>query len=170
MSREDAAAAPGAGEATATASPDTSQPFERSSQVAALLAAFRSTALPHASWNHRAHLAVALVLARELDRPAVLETMRAGIQRYNAAHGVISTPTGGYHETLTRFYMHLVDCYINEVPAADLAEDANRLYLQWGRRDLALEYYTRERLFSEAARADWVEPNLRSLPVPRRPS
>jgi hypothetical protein len=31
-------------------------------------------------------------------------------------------------------------------------------------KDLPLQYYSRERLFSEAARASWLEPDLRPLP------
>ena len=38
--------------------------------------------------------------------------VREGILRLNAAHGVPTTPTRGYHETITRFYMHMVCDYV----------------------------------------------------------
>jgi hypothetical protein len=40
--------------------------------------------------------------------------VRAGIQAVNAAHGVVTTPAGGYHETITRFYMRVICDYVAE--------------------------------------------------------
>ena len=39
---------------------------------------------------------------------AALDHVRDGIRAYNAAPGIVQTPTGGYHETITRFYVWLV--------------------------------------------------------------
>jgi hypothetical protein len=38
--------------------------------------------------------------------------VRNGIQAVNAAHRVVTTPTGGYHETITHFYMRVICDYV----------------------------------------------------------
>jgi hypothetical protein len=81
------------------------QHFGRSEEVERLVARFEDGTLPKAEWTHRAHLAVALWYGTRLPFEEALVAMRDGIQRNNAAHGVVTTPTGGYHETITRFYM-----------------------------------------------------------------
>ena len=90
--------------------------------------------------------------------------MRRGIKRYNAAHGVAATPAGGYHETLTLFWLRRVRAFLeggrNE--ARSLVSLANELAAS-ADKSLPLEHYTRERLFSPEARAAWVEPDLKPL-------
>ena len=91
--------------------------------------------------------------------------MRDGILRLNQAHGVPTTPTRGYHETITRFYMHVVAHHLRVEPAGDdWADRANRLYRRLGARDLPLRHYSEARLKSAEARARWVEPDLRPMP------
>ena len=77
--------------------------FRTADEIKALVRAFEDTSLPRAEWTHRAHLTVALwYLTRHSGREATAR-IRTGIKRYNAAKGVLTTPTGGYHETLTLF-------------------------------------------------------------------
>lgn len=65
--------------------------------------------------------------------------MRIGIHRLNAAHGVVSTPTGGYHETITRAYMHLVGRFVAEDDGDDgWRSRVERLLERLGERDLLL--------------------------------
>jgi hypothetical protein len=92
--------------------------------------------------------------------------MRAGIQAVNAAHGGVTTPTGGYHETITRFYMRVICDYVTESKEeseGDWAMRVNRLLARYGARDLPLRHYTRDRLMSAEARFGWVEPDLRPI-------
>jgi len=90
--------------------------------------------------------------------------VRAGILRLNQAHGVPTTPTRGYHETITRFYMQVVAHHVRIEPAGDWAYRANRLYQRLGARDLPLRHYSQARLGSVEARAGWVEPDLVPMP------
>lgn len=149
---------------TAAAMP-TDRPWASAGEVADLVARFDDGSLPHAEWTHRAHLTVALWHAAHHPPAEALDRMRSGILRLNAAHGVPTTPTRGYHETITRFYMHVVTHYLREHGAAgDWAERANRLVQRLGARDLPLRHYSEARLKSAQARAGWVEPDLRALP------
>ena len=132
-----------------------------------LVHAFESRTLPAAQWTHRAHLTVALWYAVHRPPEAALDAMREGILRLNAAHGVVTTETRGYHETITRAYMRLIGAFVAaESGGPDWDTLAGRMLERLGERDLLLAYYTRERLMSPAARAAWVEPDLRPLPAP----
>jgi hypothetical protein len=127
----------------------TAAPFASDHEVAALATAVEAGVLPRAAWNHRAHLAVALVVARRPSAGDPLAVMRTLIRGYNDAVGIQNTPDAGYHETLTSFYVHVVASHMRQHPQpTSLSADVNRLVDDWGDRDLPLRYYSRERLFS----------------------
>jgi hypothetical protein len=139
--------------------------FETADEVVRLVERFETATLPHAEWTHHAHLTVALWYASHNSPGAALALMRTGILRLNEAHGVVTTPTRGYHETITRFYMHMVGCHVErEGVAGDWAERANRWIQMCGARGLPLRYYSEARLRSAEARAGWIEPDLAPLP------
>lgn len=144
----------------------TAAPFENDAAVAALLDVFHAGTLPRSAWNHRAHLTVALTVARSIPGAGAIDAMRTAILRFNAAVGIESTPDYGYHETLTVFYMAVVTLHIarNPVPVSP-SHDANQLMAEWGRADLPLSHYSHERLFSREARARWLPPDLAPLPL-----
>jgi hypothetical protein len=145
--------------------PASDRPWSSADEVNALVARFEDASLPASAWTHRAHLTVALWYAHHHPPMEALDRMRAGILRLNAAHGVPTTPAGGYHETITRFYMHVITHYLQEHGAAgDWADRANRLVEHLGSRELPLRHYSEARLTSASARAAWVEPDLLRLP------
>jgi hypothetical protein len=147
-----------------TAAAPADRPYETAEEVERVVARFGDGTLSHAEWTHRAHLTVALWYASHHPPAEALDLVRAGILRLNAAHGVPTTTTRGYHETITRFYMHVVARYVEqEGRAGDWAERANLLVARSGGRDLPLRYYSEARLTSPEARAGWVEPDLRPL-------
>ena len=77
-----------------------------------------------------------------------------------AAHGIETTPTTGYHETLTLFWIRCVREHLAEHTCdTPLVALANGLVARYD-KNTPLKHYTRERLFSPAARADWVEPDI----------
>ena len=138
--------------------------FRTTEEVLALVRRFDDCTLPREEWTHAAHLTVALWHLLQYDWPEAVERVRLRIQRYNAAHGIRTTPTGGYHETLTLFWMRRVRAFLEEGrnEARSLVALANNLAGS-ADRNLPLTYYTRERLFSTEARAAWVEPDLKRL-------
>ncbi len=139
--------------------------FRTTEEILALVRRFEDCTLPREEWTHAAHLTVALWHLLQYDWPEAVRRVRLGIQRYNAAHGIKTTPTGGYHETLTLFWLRTVRAFLeggrNEARA--LVRLANELAAT-ADKSLPLEHYTRERLFSPEARAHWVEPDLKPLP------
>jgi len=136
--------------------------FGHSEDVVRLVKRFEDGTLPKAEWTHQAHLAVALWYASRLPFEAALAAVREGIQRVNVAHGVVTTPTGGYHETITRFYMRVICHYVAEQEVAagrDWSARVNRLLERYGAKDLPLRHYTKDLLMSAEARFGWVEPD-----------
>ncbi len=137
--------------------------YEHADEIERLVAAFCDCTLPCAQWTHAAHLTVGLWHAWCYPADEALDRVRAGILRYNLACNVPTTPTGGYHETITRFYMLLIDRYLRSAATADLVQLTNGLLAAHGDRQLPLTYYTRERLMSPEARASWLPPDLRNF-------
>jgi hypothetical protein len=123
--------------------------------------AFHDGTLPAAQWTHAAHLRIAwLHLARyELDEAHL--RMRVGIIRLNAAHGLVETAQRGYHETLTWVWLALVAAARRRAAGPDSTSLLARPGLD---REAPLACYSRERLFSVAARARFVPPDLAELP------
>jgi len=89
-----------------------------------------------------------------------MDRLRDGIRRYNVVTGVPNTDTGGYHETITRFYVGVTARFLASAdrtrPADDLADDLVRA---WGDKELPLRHWSHDRLFSPEARRTWAEPD-----------
>jgi hypothetical protein len=138
--------------------------YRTTEEILAVVRGFEDCTLPRENWTHAAHLTVALWHLLQFDWPEAVARVRRGIKRYNAAHGIHTTPTGGYHETLTIFWLRRVRLFLEDGrnEARSLVSLANDL-IATADKNLPLAFYTRERLFSTEARADWVEPDLMSL-------
>ncbi len=120
--------------------------------------------LPKSEWTHEAHLAACAWLL--LERPDItLESELPGIiSRYNEAVGGVNDDRQGYHETLTQLYIRGVREFLDNCRQRDLLDAVNALLASAiAPRDWPLRHYSRERLFSVAARRGWVEPDLAPL-------
>ncbi len=82
--------------------------------------------------------------------------MRTGLVRFTAHHG-----KQGYHETITRFWIMLIRDFLGQLPEGlTIAERVNAMVESFPGKETLFEYYTRERVMSEVARREWVEPDL----------
>lgn len=121
--------------------------------------------LPKAEWTHHAHLRAGLWHALHYPDDVALDLLRERIRAYNDATGVANTASSGYHETITRFYLHVIRTYLRSVDSQRAIDElAQELIARYGDRDLQLRHYTRQRLFSPEARFSWLEPDLEALP------
>lgn len=120
--------------------------------------------LPKADWTHHAHLRAGLWHVLEHGPFEAMERLRARICAYNESVGTANTDTSGYHETITRFYVVIIDRFLSTVDrTADPDVLADLLIAQYGDRRLPLHHYSEKRLFSPVARRAWVEPDLRPI-------
>ncbi|MFM7200418.1 MAG: hypothetical protein ACKO6N_06485 [Myxococcota bacterium] len=125
------------------------------------LAAFEACTLSWTFWTHQMHLRVSWLILQQEGPECGLERIRAGIQRYNLAND----NTTGYHETITRAWVRV----LSAASAAD--REPPRSFAEFVVRHLGLidsryllGFYRPETLYSDAARAGWVEPDLGHLP------
>ena len=129
-----------------------------------LIAAFESCTLAKAEWTHQAHLRVGLWHIDRYGADEALIRLRHGIRRLNESHGTVNSETAGYHETITRFFVLLMAQFLAAAErSTSLDELTARFIARYPTSDLPLRYYTRERLFSVAARREWVEPDVRAI-------
>jgi hypothetical protein len=120
--------------------------------------------LPKAEWTHDAYLRAGLWHVLH-DGPFVaLDRLRERISAYNESVGTPNTDSGGYHETITRFYVVVIDRFLSTADRSlDLDALAEQLIAGYGDRRLPLHHYSEKRLFSTVARRAWVEPDLRPI-------
>jgi hypothetical protein len=123
----------------------------------AFLARFEAASLR--SFDHRDHLRVAFAYARRGGVEHAVARAREGLRRFTAAHGLGER----YHDTLTTAWARVVGHHA--VRARDDDFDAFlAAHPRLLERDLLSAHYSRERLFSPAARAGFVAPDLLALP------
>ena len=122
--------------------------------------------LPRADWTHEAHLAATTYLLTRRPDVNLDRDLRAIISLYNESVGGVNDDTQGYHETITRVFLHGVRLFLAEAdpddPLHELVNDL--LHSPMGRRDWPLRFYSAERLFSVEARRKFVAPDLANLP------
>jgi len=133
-------------------------------EVKSLVQQFIACTLPKLQWTHEAHLCVGLWHILNHGEQQAMDLLRERIRAYNESVGTLNTETGGYHETITRFYVNVIGHFLSGADRAlPIDELAQQLLAQYGERYLPLKYYSRKLLFSTKARLQWVEPDLFSI-------
>ena len=134
--------------------------FINDEEVRELVRAFEEATIPPSQFHHCAHIAVALTYLSE--RPLVDATvrMRETLRRFTQHHGV-----NVYHETVTRFWMKLLDhlaaTHYRDVP---LWRRINLIVERWTVTDPVATHYSRDVIKSRAARESWIDPDRLPLP------
>jgi hypothetical protein len=132
--------------------------------ISNLIEGFERRTLPAAQWTHEAHLITGLWYNFNHSALEAICILRSGIISYNISSGGINTPEKGYHETLTLFWSRILSDFVTRNQGLTLVELCDKfLKSEWSSKDLPLQYYSRDLLFSLQARALWVAPDLRNL-------
>jgi hypothetical protein len=135
-------------------------------QLEALVLRFNDQTLPKSEWTHAAHLSVGAWHVHRYGVEEAVNRLRQGIRALNDSHGTANTDSGGYHETITQAYAHLIAEFLAGPPEdRTLAERVDTLLASpLAHKNALLEYYSKERLMSVAARREWNGPDLKALP------
>ena len=122
--------------------------------------------LSRAEWTHEAHLAATTYLLLRRPDVEIDKELPGIIRRFNESVGGVNSDTEGYHETITRAFLHGVRLFLSEAdPSEPLHELVNELLLSpMGRRDWALRFYSPAKLFSVEARRAFVPPDVAAFP------
>jgi|SRR5437588_4734685 len=140
--------------------------FHSDAEIEHLGERFLALRLPREEWTHEAHLATTTWLLLRRPEMDVDEELPGLIRRYNEGVGGVNSDSEGYHETITRAFLHGVRLFLAEADASEpLHELVNELLLSpMGQRDWPLRFYSPARLFSLEARRKWAAPDLAALP------
>ena len=122
--------------------------------------------LPRPDWTHEAHLAATTYLLTRRPDIDIDKELPGIIRAYNESVGGVNSDSEGYHETITRLFLHGVRLFLAETDGHEpLHELVIELLLSpMGRRDWPLRFYSPERLFSVEARRKFVPPDIAALP------
>ena len=123
---------------------------------------FEAGDFPPAEFDHRAHIRLAYVYLSQHDADTAHELMRNALRTFLQSLGL---DLSKYHETMTRAWILAVQHFMTLGPdctssAVFIAEHPMMLD-----SSIMMTHYSAELLFSDEARARFVEPNL--APIPR---
>ena len=140
--------------------------FETDAEIEHIGEGLIARTMPRTEWTHEAHLATTTYLLTR--RPDIdIDTALPGLIRaYNESVGGVNSDSEGYHETITRVFLHGVRLFLAEADLNEpLHELVNELLLSpMGRREWPLRFYTPARLFSVEARKNFIPPDIGALP------
>jgi hypothetical protein len=137
--------------------------YQSEGEVKARVRGFEDCTLPDSEFDHPSHLTVALAYLHlsRLSVPEATTRMRAALYRFLDHYG---EDRGKYNETITLFWVKLVRGFLDKTDTArPLADIANEMIESFGSSRLIYDYYSKERLSSEEARKEWVEPDVKPL-------
>ena len=124
---------------------------------------FRNKTLPAKEWTHEAHLITGLWHVAHLGHEKALAEMRVGIRTYNESIGGMNTDSGGYHDSITVFWIWLLnEFWYRYSDEQQSFEEVGNLFLRskYCDRGTALLFYSKDFLFSKEARLGFVEPDI----------
>jgi len=133
--------------------------YQTEDEIFKIVRAFENGTIARSDWRHAEHLTVAFYYAFHYDFETALGKMRDGIFNLLNAFGVDLSKEMPYHETLTVFWMKTVKEFLKSNIQFSILEICNRLVENFD-KDYPLTFYSRELLFSEKARAFFVEADL----------
>ena len=128
-------------------------------------AAFEACQVSTADFTHRGHLRLAYCYLAEGGAELAVSQFRQALGRF-LRHNAIDS--GKYSETLTQAWVLAVDHFMHSCGDTDSAEAFLSKSSRLLDAKIMLKHYSKDVLFSAAARARFVEPNL--LPIPRHES
>lgn len=119
-----------------------------------LLRAFESGALRELS--HQTHVRMALLYLGRYDREEAFQLVTKGLKRFVADKGVPEK----FHVTMTLAWLELLESARRLSPTADDPEAIVRAFPELLERDALSHFYSRDEIWSDAARNGWHTPDL----------
>lgn len=136
--------------------------YKTEDEIKELVRSFEDATIGRDEWKHAEHLIVAFYYVSHHDLETATEKMRSGILNLLAnGFGVDLEKEMPYHETITVFWMRTVLGFKLTSNGGSIVDTANELAERFD-KDFPLRFYSRERLFSDEARAKFIEGDLNS--------
>ena len=122
--------------------------------------AFEACEIPNEAFHHRDHIRLAWIYLKDYGAAGASTRISASIRKYAAHHGA----THKYHETVTQAWMRLVAHAMGQLPADASFEAVLAAAPMLLDKTSLNGFYSATVLASEAARSEWVDPDLKPLP------
>ena len=126
------------------------------------VADFEGFRFPNEQFRHADHIRLAWIYLRQYDYTVAEERMRRGIHGFACHLGA----SHKYHATITIAWMRLVNIAVQLSSRIDDFGDFVHAHSWLLSKDAVFEFYSRALLMSDSARASWVEPDLKPIPMP----
>ncbi len=121
---------------------------------------FESATIERDAWGHAEHMIVALHYLSSHDPDTAKTKMQDGIVNLLVkGFGIDITREMPYHETITVFWIRTVADFKESKEGLSIVEIANEMVLRFDKNH-PLKFYSADLLFSDEARARYVEPDL----------
>lgn len=120
-----------------------------------------SCELSASDFNHRAHLRLAYIYLAETNPDQSAELMRETLNRFLIHNGVDPSK---YHETITKAWILAVHHFMNKTGNSNSADDFIDKNPEMLDKSIMMTHYSAEVLFSDQARAEFVQPDLDPIP------
>ena len=142
---------------------DSKNLYANEAEVERVVRGFEDCQTRPEDFTHAAHLTVALWYLTQSGMSEATARMRAHLLRF-----INHYKEQGYNETITVFWLRVVRRFMEAALAGEervrsMTEMANELTANYNDSRLIYDYYSKELLSTQAAKADFVEPDLRPL-------
>lgn len=139
-------------------------PFQTESEILAVVDGFENCTTEKGNFKHSDHLVVIVVFLNNSTVPQAIDRMRNALHRFIEHHQIDRQK---YNETMTVFWTEMVANNLSTLNDSTLVAKCNSIVDTFTNSALALEYYSNDLLFSEAARESFVSPDLKEWNRPR---
>lgn len=129
-------------------------------EISNIIESFESATISRADWRHLEHMIVANHYLSENDFDAAYAKMRVGIFNLLRAFEVDLSKEMPYHETLTMFWLKTVDDFRKTKNDCSIVEMCGAMEENFD-KDYPLKFYSRALLFSDEARKNFVDGDLK---------
>ena len=134
-------------------------PFQSETEILAIVEGFETCTTEKGAFKHPDHLTVAVVFLENSSVQQTIDRMRVALHRFIVHHQIDQAK---YNETMTVFWVEVVADALSKLGDSTLVDKCNAILNKFTNSGLALDYYSNDLLFSQAARETFVEPDLKS--------
>ena len=146
--------------------------YKTEKDVARVVREFEAATISREEWKHADHLVVALYYVSHFDVETATQKMRSGILNLLGNGFMVDlSKEMPYHETITVFWIRTVATFHAESNGKPIGEKISEMVKRFD-KDYLLRFYSRDLLFSDRARAEFIEGDLddyQTLPWTVRP-
>ena len=126
---------------------------------------FEACSLPFDQWHHRAHVKLAYLYLTRHGLDIAGTKLRDGIRAYNTANNVPDRPNSGYHETITQFWLRIVETTVQQYGQFPTADAFFDFHPQLSQKKIHRLFYSPDLFKSPEAKCEFLEPDLTDLPT-----